>query len=749
MKRNTRKALSRVWSVISLSVLTLGLVASPVLSLVAKADSGAADHLIINEINWAGTQTDPSINEQWIELQNPTASAITGNYRLEVPYGEGSTIIANLNAINVPAGGYLLVGSDTINSIKITADYNYVMGFDASLSSADYIDLTNADTDTVTDRVKNGLAGSNCVKTFEGCYSSTMARYDNNIDGTAIDSWYTSRTIGTNVKAGVNLFGTPANSTTAPIAAYSNRELPIPEQDQVWLDQPTQSVLDTPTVSGTFAISFPATKLDVNFYSKGNVVTPFLTLSNVDIDAERNFEAVVSAANALPAGHYVVTIQSKDNFGNLSEEQNYIEFTIVKSTISIDEFPTNTNLSEITITGKVNEGTNTVFVKTEGLLTATIPVPAGSTSFEAKLTLANEGVNNFSFQSLSGVNNLSEIVSISINKDSVAPGALDLTKIILHANNPGTPDQIEGLLGSSPETGIYLVVFSDAQLLNPIGQAVIKADGSFDLTNIGDNQYARVYLALKDLAGNIGPSTYLDNPISFVNSNISISSTASDITTDSVVISWTPVPGAVSYQLKYKTSDGTYSAPINLCNSGTCTYSSKLIGLIENTTYIYAISAIDQYGNQTGSSEFSFQTKKLEVALTTTETPVAATTDRSLVTPYSAAPTAVTESTPEPVATTTNEETGDVKSTTTDETESSRNWTPWIILAVLIALAILATTGYFYWFGGEAGQLAMESVAKEKEKEGAKNAPNTGKSDIPEVGKEKVIYNNKKNDRRW
>lgn len=76
---------------------------------------------------------------------------------------------------------------------------------------------------------------------------------------------------------------------------------------------------------------------------------------------------------------------------------------------------------------------------------------------------------------------------------------------------------------------------------------------------------------------------------------------------------------------------------------------------------------------------------------------------------------------------------GIIKGEDTQEDSEDINWTPWIILFILIILAGAATGGYFYWFAGE-----------EEEKEKTKPAPKKAKVSVKQ--KEK---SSKKKYRRW
>lgn len=86
--------------------------------------------------------------------------------------------------------------------------------------------------------------------------------------------------------------------------------------------------------------------------------------------------------------------------------------------------------------------------------------------------------------------------------------------------------------------------------------------------------------------------------------------------------------------------------------------------------------------------------------------------------PVSVAPERVKALEPQPVEQKieTGDEDGKIKSEeTSDETEKI-NWTPWIVLFVLIILAGAATGGYFYWFNGEEEVKSVVREPKEDKK---------------------------------
>lgn len=57
---------------------------------------------------------------------------------------------------------------------------------------------------------------------------------------------------------------------------------------------------------------------------------------------------------------------------------------------------------------------------------------------------------------------------------------------------------------------------------------------------------------------------------------------------------------------------------------------------------------------------------------------------------------------------------GVIKGAETTDQQESTNWTPWIVLFVLILLAGAATGGYFYWFAGKDGEERVEEKIVER-----------------------------------
>ena len=319
---------------------------------------------------------------------------------------------------------------------------------------------------------------------------------------------------------------------------------------------------------------------------------------------------------------------------------------------------------------------------------------------------------------------------VYVVQDTIAPAPVDASKVQVNANPMGSVDSIRGLAGAA-EPLTYLMVYADAAATQPITAKPVSVflDGSFAAIPIGDNQYGVVYLRLTDAAGNAGALTPITNPISFAGSIVLSSSSA---TASQLTLNWAPVPSAVNYKVKYRTEGGTYGAAMLLCNTGSssCISTVSLINLNSATNYVVAIDAVDAYGNETAYSEFTLRTANPVVVATstTTTTDVVAADSTPAPTPApvvtkvrttpapTAAPTPEVSATPTPSPT----ETGDVKSASD---VANNNYTAWIVLGVLVGIAGLASLGYFYWFGGTAGEAALASAEAAQERIKKADAP--------------------------
>ena len=140
--------------------------------------------------------------------------------------------------------------------------------------------------------------------------------------------------------------------------------------------------------------------------------------------------------------------------------------------------------------------------------------------------------------------------------------------------------------------------------------------------------------------------------------------------------------------------------------------------------YYIAVVAIDGAGNESTLAEASKQLVHVSApAPVATVTPVATVDPTPAPAPVAAsiAPQKAQAAAPveKKIETPADDSNGQIKGDDTDNDETEKiNWTPWIVLFVLIVLAGAATGGYFYWFAGEEEVKAVvKTPAKEEKKE--------------------------------
>lgn len=302
--------------------------------------------------------------------------------------------------------------------------------------------------------------------------------------------------------------------------------------------------------------------------------------------------------------------------------------------------------------------------------------------------------------------------------DATAPKQIARDKIVIERKAPGNQDAVYCLPGSVDDSTAKVIAYGDNAWRTVIFESPIyglngeKKCGAY---GIGDNQYASIYVVSFDAAGNASLATQVDNDFSIAQTPTNLRSTS--ISSSSILLSWVGPVGGDGYRIRYKKQgETTYSAFVELkSNLNTATIS----GLDQNAIYDFSVTTKDLHGNESTASVISTTS---QTRATTVQKVV--TTDNGTATAKPESTTKTTDETKEETATkekpedktdevtqdeAKKEEVAKEKTESTDKTtedkaagksETSRNWTPWIILAILIILAGAATGGYFYWFGG-------------------------------------------------
>jgi hypothetical protein len=250
MKKRT--SLSRALLVFTLfALLCAGLFVPRVEKVEAAPVSANALDVLINEVAWAGTLADA--NDEWIELHNPTSSAINLTGWILVATDTSPTI--SLSG-TIPAGGYFLLERSDNNTVSdITADIIYTGGLaDTGEALTLYDNFSN-----IIDTANNdgggwpaGVAGSR----------TSMERITVDIESDA--SWLSNNGVTKNgLDVALNpINGTPRqpNSVTPPTLTPTITTTATITLTPTITDTPTETLTPTPTGSATVTPTITLTR---------------------------------------------------------------------------------------------------------------------------------------------------------------------------------------------------------------------------------------------------------------------------------------------------------------------------------------------------------------------------------------------------------------------------------------------------------------------------------------------------------
>ena len=266
-----------------------------------------AQHVVINEVAWAGTATNSS--DEWIELYNPTDSAVDLS-GWTLTFGKNTIDLGEAANTIVEAGGYfLLERTDDETVSDIPADLIYTGSLSNDGTTLSLLDKTGKVVDTANNGVEKGWAAGN---NKDGAIPfATMER----IDPTSPDipsNWASNNGLITcgHDAAGGALNGTPRAKNSATI---------------VWETTPTVT-LNGPTegqaVSGSLVIAWQVQDPD----SEGEALPVDIYVST---DGGKTFSTIVSGlagdsyvwdTTTLANGdQYVLKVTVEDTDGNVGE----------------------------------------------------------------------------------------------------------------------------------------------------------------------------------------------------------------------------------------------------------------------------------------------------------------------------------------------------------------------------------------------------------------------------------------------
>jgi hypothetical protein len=697
-------------------------------ALVPTTVRAAIPDLRISEINWAGSATDPT--DQWIEFVNAgTVPILFSNaepYTLTIgtdSYSLGSSVG------ELAAGQYLLIqrNAPASSSVDLVPSAVQLQMSDLVLPTVPARYQLFNGTGSLVDEIGDG----NSSVPFAGQAASgptkaaSMSRISLLSSGSDAANWYTAQTIGVGFRDNApEQYGTPG-------------------KENLEVAQPTGTITPSysttvdiqPVVSGATGLS--ATEVWVRFtaadYETGSRPATYVFSGTV---TGQSYEV---ATVGISAGKYTVLAWAYDIEGNRSQRFQVPaapgslvnQYLVIPTSSSVpapvlDPLPTITNQPDLQVSGSLVTPYpyRELEVLRNGAYYTTVPFDGPVFSFP--FILEPNLVNEIQVIAVSETGAFSVPATATVEHDNIAPNPTDVQKVVVTPSAPGADDLIKGLPSAAePHTTLY--VYGDTALTISLGTATVEVDGSFPQLSIGDNLYEHVYLVLEDAAGNRSAAAVVHNPHNFVVPG-GLNPVIISLNSTEVTVGWSESVKAVKYQVKYRLADESFGEVMEVCVTGNafCSFQTTIKGLGADTNYVFAIAAVDYYGNVSAFEEVAFRTKVAPVVTPSTGPipaiggavgiPIVAptTSDQEAAAPGAfrsprvasrIQPTPVLEPTPTPASTPDVAENGEVSGEAT-----TRNWTPWIVLGILIALAALATAGYFYWFGGQAGEAALASV---------------------------------------
>jgi len=232
--------------------------------------------------------------------------------------------------------------------------------------------------------------------------------------------------------------------------------------------------------------------------------------------------------------------------------------------------------------------------------------------------------------------------------------------------------------------------------------AQIVATGSVDTTTLGD--YPIKY-EVTDAAGNKSIVTRTVRVVETVIASPQINITLVD---RKMTVSWNEVGGATDYLVFIGTSTSNWI--INgVSTNGAKSYTTTFASYGNYVVRVLAVKNSIRSGVSDGINQKSITAQyvaPVQEEETVVEVPTVAPETAIAQEPQPAEQKIET-----PQAT---DDEGEIKGDEEAAGEEDINWTPWIVLFVLIILAGAATGGYFYWFSGEDEVSTVVKNVKEK-----------------------------------
>ncbi len=587
-----------------------GTVAAQLININSARASGIPP-VVINELMWMGTKA--SLADEWIELRNTTNAAIDlsgwqltnsapSNGTLTIPTGKsieanGYFLISNYDQAN--ASSILNVASDWVTT-------SLSLGNTCESGMSVYIQLLGlSDTDppTITDQAGCSNSGGSPLKGVNS--PGAKKAMERNIviaDGLLGDSWHDS-TLQVNLDLGAIDYASPRaineGDSTPPLNGIVNDGV---ETD---IDWSANSLGVTANWSG-----FTDPESGVTNYSVGLGTTPlaadFMPFVSVGLVETYNFVFPVPTTS----GTFYVLVKAVNGAGIVGEIKASDGFTIdladpaVPTGLTITDTPLDNGGSlkaTWTASTSLDEITYQLNYRKVGDIVWT-SVVAGNLLEKVVTGLQNAPVNyEFTVEAIDFNAQHSAVSTIVIGQalDNLVP-IIDINKIVVGQNKPGSDDTVSGQTGASNEGPVTVTLLS-ATPGDPtavvIGSVISNADGSFAAIGIGDNKYDQVWLQLTDSSSNLSLPLKLSNDIVGPTAPVLNKVVAKcESETCRVTLDWqSGSSDTASYKVVY-TVDGVDHQTFEV------TATALALDLPSGKTYLFKVVGYDQFGNPSSPS---------------------------------------------------------------------------------------------------------------------------------------------------
>ncbi|MDO8471896.1 MAG: hypothetical protein Q7S64_01925 [bacterium] len=339
----------------------------------------------------------------------------------------------------------------------------------------------------------------------------------------------------------------------------------------------------------------------------------------------------------------------------------------------------------------------------------------------------------------------------TIIRDATAPAAPKTDKIFV---NEGVTPDLDAVKGNidSVERNVRVEIFSDSALKNLIAAVNATDTGEWGPVQIGDNSNSAVWIVAVDANDNRSSAARVENKIAYSRSVTNFHATT--FTGDKVNLDYAGPTDSQLFVVEYKHAGGSVWSARFMTASTT----PELVDLEAGRAYDVRVAPVDDRGNVGVYVGTTLRTVGKPVGPGATivakvAEPVPAGVGGSTASPAvpatgtttgsDAAATAdqpATDATKDQAAVDTKAKPADSKEAPKDDAaanadqaakdaadqaaanqqpapEEKSSATPWVILAILIILAGIATGGYFYWFAGPEEVTTTVKPEGDKEEE--------------------------------